>query len=107
MRQSSDTSSEGQRDRCELDPTIRSAIEYVAQYMGKHDDWVDIKIEIMNGIRPELRRMFSRRDPHTREQVPNTHDLAVIEEYHRVSGVRPIVRTLAERRAMRSGIEDE
>jgi hypothetical protein len=80
---------------------------YVAQYMGEHDDWVDIKIEIMNCVRPELRRLFSRRDPHTREQVPNDHDHAVIDEYHRVSGVRPVVRTLVQRRAMRSGLECE
>ena len=99
--------SEGQRSGPEIDQTVRDAITYVSQYMGDNDDWVDIKIEIMNSVRPELRRKFSRRDQATREQVPNDFDVAVICEYARVSGITPVVRTLAERKALRSGLSDE
>jgi hypothetical protein len=90
-----------------VDPAVVRAVHYVAKYMGSHDDWVDIKIEIMNNLRPELRRLFSRRDQQTREQVPNEFDRAVMREYSLVSGVTPVVRTLAERRALRSGIDSE
>jgi len=91
----------------EIDPVVQEAVRYVARYMGDIDDWVDIKIEIMNNVRPELRRKFSRRDQITREQSPNDFDMAVLDEYERVSGIRPIIRTLAERKAMRSGVSDE
>ena len=107
MRSSESTWLEGQQSDPDLDQTVREAISYVAQYMGDNDDWVDIKIEIMNSVRPELRRKFSRRDQVTREQSPNDFDIAVLCEYERVSGIRPIIRTLAERKAMRSGVSDE
>ena len=114
MRQSKCTSSEEQNDSrssqttaSDLETAVLRSIAYVAQYMGDHDDWVDIKIEIMNGVRPELRRRFSRRDQLTREQVPNDFDRAVIIEYSRVSGVDLIIRTLSQRRSMRTGAAEE
>jgi hypothetical protein len=107
VRQSEDTSSESQLSVCELDEVTLGAITYVSRYMGDCDDWVDIKIEIMNNLRPELRRRFSRRDQSTREQVPNDFDLAVMREYQRASGITPVVRTLAQRKALRSGLENE
>lgn len=70
--------------------------------MGDDDDWVDIKIEIMNSLRPEIRRLFSRRDQATREQLPNDFDRAVMRLYESVSGVPPVVRTLEERRLRRA-----
>lgn len=107
MRSSDSTSQESQREESSLDQPILEAISYVAKYMGEHDDWVDIKIEIMNSVRPELRRKFSRRDQATREQVPNDFDRAVWEQYQRVSGVTLVVRTIAERRSMRTGLADD
>jgi len=108
VKSSEGTSAEGQReDRIPLDPRILSAITYVAQYMGDCDDWVDIKIEIMNSIRPELRRLFSRRSQQTYEQVVSEFDRAVWDEYVRVSGVTLVLRTVEERRALRTGVADE
>ncbi len=89
-----------------MSPAVLEAISYVSKYMGDSDDWVDIKIEIMNSLRPELRRSFSRRDQATREQQPNGFDNAVREEYMRLTGILPVVRTLAERRALRSGVDE-
>lgn len=107
MRPSESTLPEEQLPGPEIDQSVKDAIGYVSQYMEGNDDWVDIKIEIMNTVRPELRRKFSRRDQATREQVPNDFDVAVICEYTRVSGVTPVVRTLAARKALRSGASDE
>lgn len=106
MKSSSDTLLERQCDP-RIDQVVIDAVVYVSQYMGDHDDWVDIKIEIMNNLRPELRRMFSRRDQATREQVPNDFDNAVMREYMRLTGIMPVVRTIAERKALRSGVTDE
>lgn len=105
VKRSSDTSSDAASSQ--VDAQVAKAISYVAQYMGDSDDWVDIKIEIMNNLRPEMRRLFSRRDQQTREQVPSEFDRAVMREYERVSGIALVVRTLAERRALRSGVSDE
>ena len=107
MRSSRGTLQEDQREESSLDPVVLEMISYVAKYMGDHDDWVDIKIEIMNNLRPELRKKFSRRDQVTREQVPNDFDRAVWEQYKKVSGVTLVVRTIAERHAMRTGLTDE
>ena len=107
MRQSESTSATGEFEGARIDPVVDQAILYVAQYMGSHDDWVDIKIEIMNSVRPELRRLFSRRDQATREQVPSEFDRAVMRRYAEVAGVDPVVRTIRERREMRSGGHDE
>ena len=106
MKSSSVTSQERLSDP-RIDPIVLAAIMYVSEYMGDHDDWVDIKIEIMNSLRPELRRLFSRRDQATREQVPNDFDNAVRREYMRVTGILPVVRTIAERKALRSGVDGE
>ncbi len=108
MRSSEGISAGGQQASEEqLDPRVLAAVSYVAQYMGDCDDWVDIKVEIMNTLRPELRRMFSRRDRKTYRQVMNDFDRAVWDEYTRVSGVQLVLRTLEERKALRSGVSDE
>ena len=107
MKSLSDTLQEGQREESSLEPAVLEMISYVAKYMGDHDDWVDIKIEIMNNLRPELRKKFSRRDQVTREQVPSDFDRSVWEQYKKVSGVTLVVRTLAERRTMRTGLTEE
>lgn len=107
MKSLNDTLQEDQQEKFSLDPAVTEMISYVAKYMGDHDDWVDIKIEIMNNLRPELRKKFSRRDQVTREQVPNDFDRAVWEQYKKVSGVTLVVRTIAERHAMRTGLTDE
>ena len=107
MKSLSDTLQEGQQEESSLEPAVLEMISYVAKYMGDHDDWVDIKIEIMNNLRPELRKKFSRRDQVTREQVPSDFDRSVWEQYKKVSGVTLVVRTIAERRTMRTGLTDE
>jgi hypothetical protein len=72
--------------------------------MGDNDDWVDVKIEIMNSLRPELRRLFSRRDQATRDQVVSEFDRAVMDRYNSVSGVSLVVRPLRERQIRRTGL---
>ena len=83
-------------------PRILDAVREAAQYMGEEDDWVAIKIQIMNSVRPELRRLFSRRDQTTRDQIVSDFDRAVMIEYERASGVAPVVRTLRDRQDRRS-----
>ena len=45
-----------------------------------------------------MRKLFSRRDPITKEQSPNEFDLAVIDYYYETTGIKLKIRTLDERR---------
>ena len=108
MRSSGGTSAEKlEGSAAQLDPRVAAAVAYVAQYMGDCDDWVDIKVQIMNSLHSDLRRLFSRRDRKTYRQVMNDFDRAVWDEYSRVSGVQLVLRTLEQRKALRSGVSDE
>lgn len=104
MRQSASTSREGWDASKGLPEPVVEAVKYVSLYMGENDDWVDVKIEIMNSLRPDLRRLFSRRDQATRDQIVSDFDRAVIDLYSSVSGVSLVVRTLRERQDRRSGL---
>jgi len=77
---------------------IAQQIREVSCYVGNCDDWVTIKKEIMRGIPSGLRKLFSRRHPITKEQVPNDFDIAVKEEYEKVSGIDLKIRTRSERK---------
>lgn len=107
MKQSESTSRKGQSAPSHIPETVQEAVRLVAVCMGGWDDWVDIKIQVMNSVNPDQRRLFSRRDQKTREQVPNDFDRAVMRLYEDVSGVTPVVRTLRERRELRSGVADD
>ena len=77
---------------------ILREIHAISQYAQDCDDWVTIKKEIMKGIPSHLRKNFSTRHPITKEQVPNSFDLAVIDFYKELTGVTLKIRTLSERK---------
>ena len=66
---------------------ILQAIKEVAAYADSTDDWVRVKIEIMNRVPWQLRTNFSRRDQKTKEQWLNDFEKAVIEEWKKITGV--------------------
>ena len=80
-------------------------IREVSQYAGNCDDWVTIKKEIMKSCPPNLRKLFSRRDPITKEQVPNDFDMAVKEEFEKLSGRKLVIRSLSQRRDLSSNYD--
>mgnify|MGYP003131351068 CR=1 FL=1 len=79
---------------------ITEELEEISQYAGSCDDWMTIKKEVMRSIPPNLRALFSRRDPITKEQNPNEFDMEVIEYYKSLTGVSLKIRTLEERRKL-------
>ena len=81
---------------------VARQINEVSTYTGDCDDWVTIKKEIMKGIPSSFRKLFSRRDPITKEQVPNDFDKTVIAYYFDITGIKLKIRTLAERRKLDS-----
>jgi len=81
---------------------ILDQIHEISSYAGNCDDWMTIKKEIMKSISSDLRSLFSRRDPITKEQVPNSFDNSIIEYYFDLTGIRLKIRTLAERRELSS-----
>lgn len=79
---------------------IVNQLREISEYAGSCDDWMTIKKEVMKSIPSNLRSLFSRRDPITKEQVPNGFDKAIIEYYYDLTGIRLKIRTLAERREL-------
>jgi hypothetical protein len=85
----------------EIPERVMLQIEEVASYASDCDDWVTIKKEIMKGCPSGLRSMFSRRDPITKEQVPNDFDRSVISRFEELTGQNLVIRTLDERRELK------
>lgn len=54
-------------------------------YAGSVDDWLVIKKELLKCLPPRLRRDFSRRDEKTKKQTLNDFDIAVAQEWSRLS----------------------
>ena len=79
---------------------ITAQLKEVASYVGDCDDWVTIKKEVMRGIPSALRKNFSTRHPKTKEQRLNPFEIELIESYESMTGVRLVLRTLAERREL-------
>ena len=77
---------------------VTDQLDEISQYAGDCDDWMTIKKEVMKSIPSDFRKLFSRRDPITKEQVPNKFDLLVIEYYFNITGIKLKIRTLAERK---------
>lgn len=86
----------------EIPDRVLLQIEEVAAYAFECDDWVTIKKEIMKGCPSSLRSLFSRRDPITKEQIPNNFDRLVISRFEEITGQSLKIRTLDERRALKS-----
>jgi len=79
---------------------IIEQLREISQYAGDCDDWMTIKKEVMKSIPSDLRSLFSRRDPITKEQIPNNFDKNIIEYYYSLTGITLKIRTLEERRKL-------
>jgi hypothetical protein len=79
---------------------IFEEIRFVSKFTSDCDDWVTIKKEVMKGLPPSLRKTFSTRDSRTKEQTLNDFEKIIINYYYDLTGVRLILRTLAERRGV-------
>ena len=88
------------KKKIKIPDRIVREIDIVSSYAKNCDDWMTIKKEIMKSIPSNLRKLFSRRDPITKEQVPNDFDMRVIDYYFSITGVKLKIRKLSERRKL-------
>jgi hypothetical protein len=79
---------------------ILDQLRFVMTYVGDNDDWVTVKKQILLGIPSSLRKNFSTRDSKTKEQRLNDFEEELINYYEQLTGVRLMLRTLAERREL-------
>jgi hypothetical protein len=77
---------------------IIEQIDSVSVYTHDCDDWVEIKKQIMLGLPSPLRKLFSTRDPLTKEQRLSDFDREVINYYREKTGISLVLRTLEQRR---------
>ena len=86
--------------KTEIPQKIVDQLKEISRYAGDCDDWMTIKKEVMKSIPSSLRSLFSRRDPITKEQIPNSFDKNIIEYYYNLTGIMLKIRTLEERRKL-------
>ena len=79
---------------------ILDQLRFVMTYVGDTDDWVTVKRQMLLGLPSKLRRNFSTRDSKTKEQWLNDFEEELINYYEQLTGVRLMLRTLAERREL-------
>jgi len=70
--------------------TIDEAINSVFSYVGKTDDWMVIKKELLKMLSSQDRMYFSTRDPVTKKQSMNNFEKIVAEKWYIKTGIYPI-----------------
>lgn len=73
-----------------MDPRIAEALAFVHGYAADVDDWLIIKKELLKALAPEVRTLFSTRDPVTKRQRTNDLERLVAERWSEMTG-RPVV----------------
>lgn len=67
---------------------VLEKIKYVASYIqNATDDWLDVKKQILITLRPEERKMFSRRHKTSKKHFLNEKELYIIEFWKEITGV--------------------
>ena len=80
---------------------VRAVFEKTARLNLQCDDWVEIKKLVMKQVAPSHRKVFSRRDPKTKNHPPlNSFENEMKDLYKTISGVDLKLRELSERREM-------
>ena len=67
---------------------ILDELELISTYMGDNDNWMDVKVFLLRGIRPEMRKLFSTRDHLTKKPHLNDFERHLIDIYKNMTGVR-------------------
>ena len=67
---------------------ILDELELVSKHMGDNDDWMDVKVFLLRGIRPELRALFSTRDPMTKKSCLNDFEQYLVDTYRKMTGIQ-------------------
>jgi hypothetical protein len=71
--------------------TIEEAIDIVSSYVGKTDNWMTIKKELLKSLSSQDRMYFSTRDPVTKKQSMNDFEKIVAEKWYKKTGIYPIL----------------
>ena len=80
---------------------VEEVFKRVASAKLDCDDWVEIKKLVMKQVAPSHRKVFSKRDPKTKNHPPLNHfETRMKDLYFKISGVTLVLRELDERREM-------
>jgi gamma-glutamyl phosphate reductase len=69
-----------------MDSRIVEALAFVHSYAGHIDDWLVIKKELLKALPPQLRSLFSLRDPVTKKQRTNAFERELAESWSELTG---------------------
>lgn len=65
---------------------LHGALVFVHSYAGHVDSWIIIKKELLKELPPELRTLFSTRDPITKKQRTNDFERQLAERWSVMTG---------------------
>ncbi len=70
---------------------LDEAINAVSSYVGRTDNWMIIKKELLKMLSSKDRMYFSTRDPVTKKQSMNEFEKIVAKKWHDKTGIYPIL----------------
>lgn len=70
---------------------LDDAINTVSSYVGKTNNWVVIKKELLKMFSSQDRMYFSTRDPITKKQSMNEFEKIVAKKWYDKTGIYPIL----------------
>ena len=70
-----------------MDTKIEETLEFIHSYAPTISDWKVLKKELLKSLHPEQRKLFSTRDPVTKNVAINEFELKIIKKWEKVTGI--------------------
>jgi hypothetical protein len=69
-----------------MDPRIEEALQFINTYAPEIYEWKILKKELMKHLHPQVRKLFSTRDPVTKRQNFNDLEKCVADRWEIITG---------------------
>jgi hypothetical protein len=73
-----------------VDTKIEEALLFVSKYAGDVSDWKTLKKELVKCLPVDKRRLFSKRDPRTKQQNINALEKEIADRWKEITSVEVI-----------------
>lgn len=67
---------------------VAEELTLISTVAGEESQWVLIKRQLLLSLPPELRKLFSTRDPKSKRQALNDFEIKVINMYEKMTGIK-------------------
>lgn len=70
-----------------MEKKVLEAIRFVHSYAPEIQDWKVLKRELLKALPSDKRKLFSTRDPKTKQQRPNDFEKDIVLQWKKIAGV--------------------